>query len=44
MVHSSATLTQAGSTLSVTVQVEYLITVTEEGDLIISVTGVEVAQ
>ena len=44
VVHSSATLTQTGSTLSVAVQVEYLVTITEDGDLIISITGVEVAQ
>ena len=41
---SSATLSQVGSTVSVRVRIDYLLTMTEDGDLIISITGVEVAQ
>jgi hypothetical protein len=44
VISSSATLMQADSTTSVTVRIDYLLTITEDGDLIISITNVEVAQ
>jgi hypothetical protein len=44
VISSFATLTQVGSTVSVRVRIDYLLTMTEDGDLIISITGVEVAQ
>lgn len=42
VVSSYATLTQVGSTVSVRVRIDYLVTITEDGDVIISITNVEV--
>jgi hypothetical protein len=44
VISSSVTLTQPGSALSVPLRVEYLLTSTDEGRLIVSITAVEVAE